>query len=107
MPELCAICGGGLKEELREPLKSVALLFGILEPFDSGGEVIELGYFRNTDIIEPNLDLQAGRAKDVCLGLVKMGYRAPRAPKLWAMGDSVSAAFNRWVRASASRPRRK
>ena len=60
----------------------------------SGGEVIELGYLRPTDIIEPNFELQVGRAKDVCLGLVKMGYRAPKPPRLWALGSTGEAAFN-------------
>lgn len=59
----------------------------------SGAEVIELGYWRPTDIIEPNFELQVGRAKDVCLGLIKAGYRPPRPPRLWALGDSAKAAF--------------
>lgn len=59
----------------------------------SGPEVVELGYFRASELIEPNGDAQVGRAKDVCLGLLKMGYRAPRRPKLWALGESAEAAF--------------
>ncbi len=59
----------------------------------SGGEFIELGYVRPSDIIEPNFELQVGRAKDVCLGLIKMGYRPPRPPRLWALGESAEVAF--------------
>lgn len=59
----------------------------------SGAEVVELGYLRSCDIIEPNFDLQVGRAKDVCLGMIKAGYRAPRPPRLWALGETARAAF--------------
>ncbi len=59
----------------------------------SGVELIELGYMRPTDIIEPNFELQVGRAKNVCLGLLQMGYRPPRPPKLWALGETIRAAF--------------
>ncbi|HNT88166.1 MAG TPA: 3-hydroxyacyl-CoA dehydrogenase, partial [Candidatus Hydrogenedentes bacterium] len=30
---------------------------------------------------------------DVCLGLIKMGYRPPRPPRLWALGESAEVAF--------------
>ena len=59
----------------------------------SGGEVIELGYFRSSDILEPNYELQVGRAKAVCLGLVQAGYTAPRPPRLWALGETAESAF--------------
>ncbi|HPO14669.1 MAG TPA: 3-hydroxyacyl-CoA dehydrogenase/enoyl-CoA hydratase family protein [Candidatus Hydrogenedentes bacterium] len=63
----------------------------------SAGEFIELGYLRPTDIIEPNFELQLGRAKNVVLGMLQMGYRAPRPPRLWALGESIEAAFNAGV----------
>ena len=63
----------------------------------SGAEVVEYGYFRPTDIIEPNFELQVGRAKNVCLGLIKMGYRAPRPPRLYAPGPDAKAMFNQGV----------
>ncbi len=59
----------------------------------SGAEVVELGYLRPTDIIEPNFELQVGRAKNVCLSLIQAGYRPPRPPKLWALGETPRAAF--------------
>jgi len=59
----------------------------------SGGEFIELGYMRPTDIIEPNFELQAGRAKNVCLGMLQAGYRPPRPPRLWALGATGQGAF--------------
>jgi 3-hydroxyacyl-CoA dehydrogenase len=63
----------------------------------SGAEVIEFGYFRETDIVEPNFELQAGRAKNVCLGLVRQGYRKPRQPVLTAPGETPKAAFQQAV----------
>jgi 3-hydroxyacyl-CoA dehydrogenase len=59
----------------------------------SGAEVIELGYFRASDIVQPNYEHQVARAKNVCLGLIKAGYTAPRPPRLWALGPDVKAAF--------------
>lgn len=59
----------------------------------SGVEFIELGYLRPTDIVEPNFELQVGRAKNVCLGMILEGYRAPRPPRLWALGETPRAAF--------------
>ena len=59
----------------------------------SGAEVIELGYLRESDIVLPNYDHQIAKAKDVCLGLVKAGYTAPRRPRLIALGDGPRAAF--------------
>ncbi|MGC8846369.1 MAG: enoyl-CoA hydratase/isomerase family protein, partial [Candidatus Hydrogenedens sp.] len=59
----------------------------------SGAEVVELGYLRPTDIIEPNFELQVGRAKNVCLSLIQAGYRPPRPPRLWALGETPRAAF--------------
>lgn len=59
----------------------------------SGAEVIELGYWRNSDIVLPNYDHQIAKAKSVCQGLVTAGYSAPRPPRLWALGSDVAAAF--------------
>jgi len=59
----------------------------------SGGEFIELGYMRPTDIIEPSFELQIGRAKSVCLSLLQAGYRPPKPPRLTALGDTTKAAF--------------
>jgi 3-hydroxyacyl-CoA dehydrogenase len=59
----------------------------------SGAEVIELGYFRSSDIVLPNYDHQIQKAKDVCRGMVVAGYTPPRQPKVWALGESAKAAF--------------
>lgn len=59
----------------------------------SGAEVVELGYFRNSDIVLPNYDHQIQKAKDVCRGLVISGYTPPRKPRLYALGSSGKAAF--------------
>ena len=59
----------------------------------SGAEVIEFGYFRNSDIVLPNYDHQVQKAKDVCRGMVVAGYTPPRPPKLYALGATGKAAF--------------
>lgn len=59
----------------------------------SGAEVVELGYFRNSDLVLPNYDHQIQRAKNVCRGLVLSGYTPPRKPRLRALGASGKAAF--------------
>ena len=59
----------------------------------SGAEVIELGYFRESDIVLPNYDHQIAKAKAVCRGLVESGYTAPLPPALKALGDGPAAAF--------------
>jgi 3-hydroxyacyl-CoA dehydrogenase len=59
----------------------------------SGAEVIELGYFRTSDIVLPNYDHQIQKAKAVCRGMVVAGYTPPRKPRLWALGDSAKAIF--------------
>lgn len=59
----------------------------------SGAEVIELGYFRNSDIVIPNFDHQIQKAKNVCRGMVIAGYTPPRKPKLYALGESAKAVF--------------
>jgi len=63
----------------------------------SGAEVIELGYFRNSDIVLPNYDHQVQKAKDVCRGMVVAGYTPPRKPTLYALGASGKAAFEAGV----------
>jgi 3-hydroxyacyl-CoA dehydrogenase len=59
----------------------------------SGAEVVDNGYFRESDIILPNYDHQVAKAKAVCLGMVAAGYTPPRAPRLKALGKGVGAAF--------------
>lgn len=59
----------------------------------SASEVIELGYWRESDIILPNFELQIGVAKQVCLGLIAGGYKRPQPPRLRALGDGPKAAF--------------
>lgn len=59
----------------------------------SAAEVVELGYFRESDIILPNFEHQIAVAKQVCLGLVAGGYQRPRPPRLRALGEGPRAAF--------------
>ena len=59
----------------------------------SGREAIELGYFRESDIVLPNYEHQVAKAKAVCRGLVLSGYTPPRPPRLKALGDGPAAAF--------------
>ncbi|MFM1920937.1 MAG: 3-hydroxyacyl-CoA dehydrogenase [Candidatus Hydrogenedentota bacterium] len=59
----------------------------------SAAEVIELGYWRESDIILPSYDHQVAVAKQVCQGLIKAGYTRPRPPRLKALGDGPKAAF--------------
>lgn len=100
--------GGGTKEMLVRALENIPANVAA-DPFPfvrrafenigtarvgtSGAEVIELGYFRQSDILLPNFDHQIQRAKDVCLGMVKAGYTPPKAPRLFALGESAKAAF--------------
>ena len=59
----------------------------------SGAEVVELGYFRSSDVVLPNYDHQVQKAKDVCRGMVVAGYTPPRLPKLYALGASAKGYF--------------
>ncbi|MCF6286033.1 MAG: 3-hydroxyacyl-CoA dehydrogenase/enoyl-CoA hydratase family protein, partial [Candidatus Hydrogenedentes bacterium] len=59
----------------------------------SGAEVIELGYYRSSDIVLPNYEHQISKAKAVCLGMVVAGYTPPVPPQLKALGDGPAAAF--------------
>ena len=59
----------------------------------SAAEVIELGYWRESDIILPNFEHQVAVAKQVCLGLIAGGYKRPQPPRLKALGDGPKAAF--------------
>ncbi|NLV42448.1 MAG: 3-hydroxyacyl-CoA dehydrogenase/enoyl-CoA hydratase family protein [Candidatus Hydrogenedentes bacterium] len=100
--------GGGTKELLVRALENIPANVAA-DPFPfvrrafeniatakvgtSGAEVVELGYFRTTDIVLPNFDHQVQRAKDVCLGLVKAGYTPPKPPRLYALGETGLASF--------------
>ncbi|HNY87313.1 MAG TPA: 3-hydroxyacyl-CoA dehydrogenase/enoyl-CoA hydratase family protein [Candidatus Hydrogenedentes bacterium] len=100
--------GGGTKELLVRALENIPANVAA-DPFPfvrrafeniatakvgtSGAEVVELGYFRTTDIVLPNFDHQVQRAKDVCLGLIKAGYTPPKPPRLYALGETSLAAF--------------
>ncbi len=105
--------GGGTKEMLRRALAyapagvpgASALPYvrrafetiGMAKVSTSGPELIELGYFTDQDIVEPSPDQQIRRAKDVCLGLIKMGYRPPQPAKLVALGEPARAVFRSGV----------
>jgi 3-hydroxyacyl-CoA dehydrogenase len=101
--------GGGCKEMLRralaylpdsvqdaDPLPYIRRAFeniATAKVSTSGGEYIELGYLTDDNPIVASFDQQVKRAKDVCLGLVKMGYRAPKPATLTAFGEPMRAAF--------------
>ncbi len=101
--------GGGCKEMLRRALAYVPESVPDCDPFPyvrrafenigmakvstSGMEYVELGYLTPDCPVEPSFDLQISRAKDVCLGLIKMGYRAPKPATLIALGERARAAF--------------
>ncbi|GMV98877.1 MAG: 3-hydroxyacyl-CoA dehydrogenase [Candidatus Hydrogenedentota bacterium] len=59
----------------------------------SGAEMIELGYLSANDVVIASFDQQVKRAKDMCLGMVKAGYRAPRPATMQALGDGAKALF--------------
>lgn len=101
--------GGGCKEMLRRALAYVPESVADTDPFPyvarafqniaqakvgtSGAEAIELGYLSENDIVLPSADQQIKRAKDVCLGLIKMGYKPPLPATLIALGEPARAAF--------------
>lgn len=101
--------GGGCKEMLRralayvpenitdgDPFPYVRRAFeniGMAKVSTSGMEYVELGYLTPDCPVEPNFDLQISRAKDMCLGLIKMGYRPPKPATLIALGERARAAF--------------
>lgn len=101
--------GGGTKEMLRRALAYVPATVPGGDPFPyvrrafetiglakvstSGPELIELGYFTDQDIVVTNFEHQIKRAKDVCLGLIKMGYQPPRPATLIALGEPARAVF--------------
>ena len=101
--------GGGVKEMLRralaympasvedtDPLPYLRRAFeniALAKVSTSGGEYIELGYLSDDNIITASFDQQIKRAKDVCLGLNKMGYRPPKPASLVAFGEPMRAAF--------------
>jgi 3-hydroxyacyl-CoA dehydrogenase len=59
----------------------------------SGAEMIELGYLDKNDPVIASQDQQIKRAKDMCLGLIKAGYRPPMPATLTALGEPARAAF--------------
>jgi 3-hydroxyacyl-CoA dehydrogenase len=101
--------GGGCKELLRRAHKYVpegvndAELFPFVQrAFEnialakvstSGAEMVENGHLDENDFICPSFDQQIKRAKDVCLGLVKMGYKPPLPATLTALGEPARAKF--------------
>lgn len=101
--------GGGCKELLRRAHKYVPEGIGDAELFPfvqrafenialakvstSGAEMIQNGHLDENDVVCPSFDQQIKRAKDVCLGLVKMGYRPPLPATLTALGEPARAKF--------------
>jgi 3-hydroxyacyl-CoA dehydrogenase len=101
--------GGGSKEMLRRALDAIPAHVSGLEPEPfvrraftniamakvgtSAGDVIELGYLTEHDIILPNGDQQIKKAKDVCLGMVQAGYEPPTPKALIALGEPARAVF--------------
>lgn len=101
--------GGGCKEMLRRALEFTPPGVSDADPFPyvrrafeniatakvstSGVEYVELGYLGADNQVVASLDQQIKRAKDTCLGLVKMGYRPPMPPALTALGEPARAAF--------------
>lgn len=59
----------------------------------SAAEVVDLGYFRSSDVILPNFEHQIAVAKQVCKGLAVGGYKPPLSPRLKALGPGPKAAF--------------
>ena len=101
--------GGGCKEMLRraltyvppsleggEPMPYVTRAFqaiGMAKVSTSGPEMIELGYFFESDVVCVNWDHQVQRAKDVCRGLAVGGYTAPKEARLTVLGEPAKAVF--------------
>jgi 3-hydroxyacyl-CoA dehydrogenase len=101
--------GGGCKEMLRralaylpdgvadtDPLPYMRRAFeniATAKVSTSGGEYVELGYLTDDNPVVASFDQQIKRAKDVCLGLIKMGYRPPKPAVLTAFGEPMRAAF--------------
>ncbi|MDQ1256779.1 MAG: 3-hydroxyacyl-CoA dehydrogenase, partial [Candidatus Hydrogenedentes bacterium] len=101
--------GGGVKEMLRRaltyvpdgvadasPIPYVTRAFqaiGMAKVSMSGPEMIELGYFFESDLICANFDHQVKRAKDVCLGLSVGGYQRPKQAQLTVLGEPVKSIF--------------
>jgi len=101
--------GGGCKEMLRRAQEYIpnnvaeADLFPFVQrAFEnistakvstSGAEFVELGYLSENDIITASGDQQIKRAKDVCLGMLQMGYRPPLPATMTALGEPARAAF--------------
>lgn len=101
--------GGGCKEMLRRALAYCPPSIVDGDPFPyvrrafeniaqakvstSGAEFVSLGYLEDSNPVEASFDQQIKRAKDRCLGLIRMGYRAPLPETLTALGEPARAAF--------------
>jgi 3-hydroxyacyl-CoA dehydrogenase len=101
--------GGGCKEMLRRAQEYVPANIpdGDLFPYvrrafeniamakvsTSGAEFIELGYMTTNDIVTPSFNQQIKLAKDVCLGMIQAGYKAPRQATMTALGETARAGF--------------
>ena len=101
--------GGGCKELLRrahkyvpEGISDVELFPFVQRAFEnialakvstSGAEMIQNGHLDENDIVCPSFDQQIKRAKDVCVGLIKMGYKPPLPAMLTALGEPARAKF--------------
>lgn len=101
--------GGGCKEMLRralaylpagvedtDPLPYMRRAFeniALAKVSTSGAEYIDLGYLTDDNPVVASLDQQIKLAKDMCIGLSKMGYRPPKPASLVAFGEPMRAAF--------------
>lgn len=101
--------GGGTKEMLRRALTYAPESVTEVNPFPyvrrafesiamakvstSALELIDLGYFFESDLICVNWDQQVKRAKDVCRGMVIAGYKPPKPAVLTALGEPARAVF--------------
>ena len=101
--------GGGCKEMLRRACEYVPANVpgGDLFPYvqrafenislakisTSGAEMVENGHLSEHDIISASGDQQIKRAKDVCLGMIKAGYKPPLPATMTALGEPARAAF--------------
>jgi len=101
--------GGGCKEMLRRALAYMPEGVADVDPLPfmrrafeniatakvstSGGEYIDLGYLTSDNPVVASFDQQIKRAKDMCLGMNKAGYRAAKPAILVAFGEPMRAAF--------------
>jgi 3-hydroxyacyl-CoA dehydrogenase len=101
--------GGGCKELLRRACEYVPgnVAGGDLFPYvqrafenislakvsTSGAELVENGHLSEHDVISASGDQQIRRAKDVCLGMSRAGYKPPLPAVMTALGEPARAAF--------------